>query len=43
MGRRGFAHATGVLAGGVPVREVLPTEVILRDSTAAPARPVAAA
>ena len=43
MGRRGFEHATGVLAGGEPVREVLPTEVVLRDSTAAPARPVAAA
>jgi LacI family transcriptional regulator len=43
MGRRGFEHATGVLAGSKPVREVLPTEVVLRDSTAAPARPVAAA
>jgi LacI family transcriptional regulator len=41
MGRRGFAHATGVLAGGEPAREVLPIEVVLRGSTAAPARPVA--
>jgi LacI family transcriptional regulator len=38
MGRRGFAHATGVLAGGGPAREVLPIEVVLRGSTAAPAR-----
>jgi LacI family transcriptional regulator len=37
MGRRGFEHATGVLAGGEPTRQVLPTEVILRGSTAAPA------
>jgi DNA-binding LacI/PurR family transcriptional regulator len=37
MGRRGFEHATGVLAGGEPSRQVLPTEVILRGSTAAPA------
>jgi LacI family transcriptional regulator len=43
MGRRGFEHATGVLAGSEPVREVLPTEVVLRGSTAAPARPVAVA
>jgi LacI family transcriptional regulator len=41
MGRRGFAHATGVLAGGEPAREVLPIEVVLRGSTAAPARTVA--
>ena len=38
MGRRGFGHAEGVLAGGEPPRQVLPTEVVLRDSTAAPAR-----
>jgi LacI family transcriptional regulator len=38
MGRRGFAHATGVLAGGGPAREVLPIEVVLRGSTAAPGR-----
>jgi LacI family transcriptional regulator len=37
MGRRGFEHAAGVLAGGEPSRQVLPTEVILRGSTAAPA------
>jgi DNA-binding LacI/PurR family transcriptional regulator len=37
MGRRGFAHATGVLAGDEPKREILPTEVVLRESTAAPA------
>ncbi len=42
MGRRGFEHATRVLAGVEPAREVLPTEVVLRDSTAAPARPVEA-
>ena len=36
MGRRGFAHATGVLAGDEPAREILPTEVVLRGSTAAP-------
>ena len=37
MGRRGFEHAEGVLAGGEPTRRVLPTEVVLRDSTGAPA------
>ena len=47
MGRRGFAHATGVLAGDEPSRVILPTEVVLRGSTAAPppagpARPVVA-
>ena len=36
MGRRGFEHATGVLAGGEPPRQTLPTEVVLRGSTAAP-------
>ena len=35
MGRLGFEHATGVLAGSEPVRAVLATEVVLRDSTAA--------
>ena len=42
LGRRGFAHADAVLRGAdaVPVR--LPTTVILRDSTAAPASTVAA-
>ena len=39
MGRRGFAHATGVLAGDEPAREVLPTEVVLRDSHGGPAGP----
>ena len=38
MGRRGFGHAERVLAGEEPPRQVLPTEVILRDSTAAPTR-----
>jgi LacI family transcriptional regulator len=38
MGRRGFGHAERLLAGEAPARQVLPTEVILRDSTAAPAR-----
>jgi LacI family transcriptional regulator len=37
MGRRGFAYADRVLAGDEPQHEVLPTEVILRGSTAAPA------
>jgi LacI family transcriptional regulator len=36
MGRRGFEHADRQLAGNESAREVLPTEVILRDSTAAP-------
>lgn len=36
MGRRGFEHAGALLAGGRPERQVLPTEVILRDSTASP-------
>jgi LacI family transcriptional regulator len=40
MGRRGFEHAEGVLAGGEPMRRVLPTEVVLRNSTAAPANMV---
>jgi LacI family transcriptional regulator len=37
MGRRGFEHADRLLAGGRPERQVLPTEVVLRDSTAPPA------
>jgi LacI family transcriptional regulator, galactose operon repressor len=37
MGRRGFEHAEGVLAGRDPGPRTLPTEVILRGSTAAPA------
>jgi len=36
MGRRGFEHADALLAGDRPERQVLPTEVVLRDSTAAP-------
>lgn len=42
IGRRAFGFAEQVLAGGRPVREILPTELVLRGSTAeAPARPVA--
>jgi LacI family transcriptional regulator len=44
MGRRGFEHADRLLAGDEPERHVLPTEVVLRDSTGAPpvfAHPVA--
>ena len=42
IGRRAFGYAEQVLAGGAPPREVLPTEVVLRGSTAPPAgRPVA--
>lgn len=37
MGRRGFTHADRLLAGDEPARQVLPTEVVLRDSTASPA------
>lgn len=37
MGRLGFAHADRLLDGGQPERQVLPTEVILRGSTARPA------
>ena len=41
LGRRGFEHAVGLLAGDEPVPQVLPTEVVLRDSTApAPATPL---
>jgi LacI family transcriptional regulator len=36
MGRRGFEHADALLAGVRPDRQVLPTVVVLRDSTAAP-------
>lgn len=36
LGRRGFAHAERVLAGETPAPEVMPTEVLLRGSTAAP-------
>jgi LacI family transcriptional regulator len=37
LGRRGFAHADGALAGEPPPRQVLPTDVVLRGSTGAPA------
>jgi len=36
IGRRGFAFAEGLLAGGRPAIEVLPTQVVMRGSTAAP-------
>ena len=36
MGRRGFELADRLLAGGEPEQHVLPTEVVLRDSTGAP-------
>jgi len=36
LGRRGFEHADRTLAGGHPERVLLPTEVVLRGSTAAP-------
>ncbi len=36
IGRRAFGFAEGLLAGREPAREVLPTELVLRGSTAAP-------
>jgi LacI family transcriptional regulator len=36
LGRRGFAHAVRQLAGDAAERVLLPTEVVLRDSTAPP-------
>ena len=33
IGRRGFEYAAKVLDGGRPAREVLPTELVLREST----------
>jgi LacI family transcriptional regulator len=36
MGRRGFEHANRALSGEQPVRQMLPFEVVLRNSTAAP-------
>ena len=36
IGRRAFGFAEQVLAGGAPAREVLPTELVLRGSTAPP-------
>jgi LacI family transcriptional regulator len=38
LGRRGFAHAVRQLAGDDAERVLLPTEVVLRDSTAPPPR-----
>ena len=37
LGRRGFEHVDRALAGDAPAPVRLPTEVVLRDSTAAPA------
>ncbi len=36
IGRRGFAFAERLLAGGLAAREVLPTELVMRESTAPP-------
>ena len=36
MGRRGFERVDALLAGGTPAAELLPTELVLRASTAAP-------
>ena len=36
IGRRAFGYAEQVLAGGAPERQVLPTELVLRGSTAPP-------
>src|SRR5262249_47722133 len=36
LGRRGYAHAGGVLAGDEVPFETLPTELVLRASTAPP-------
>ena len=36
IGRRGFAFAERQLAGARPRREVLPTELVMRESTAPP-------
>lgn len=42
LGRRGYAHAGGVLTGRAVASETLPTELVLRASTAPPpARPLA--
>jgi len=42
IGRRAFAFAERVLAGERPIRETLPTELVLRGSTAkAPREPIA--
>ena len=36
IGRRAFGFAEGLLAGGEPPGEVLPTELVMRGSTAPP-------
>jgi LacI family transcriptional regulator len=36
IGRRAFGYAEGLLAGGEPAAEVLPTELVMRGSTATP-------
>lgn len=36
LGRRGFEHAISQLAGETPTHDQLPTEVVLRESTAPP-------
>lgn len=41
LGRLGFAHAVRQLAGSVPQHVLLPTEVVLRDSTAPPPATIA--
>ena len=33
IGRRGFEYAARILEGGRPAREILPTELVLREST----------
>jgi LacI family transcriptional regulator len=43
MGRRGFEQANRLLAGDEPERQLLPTEVVLRGSTAPPPASVRAA
>ena len=40
LGRRGFAAVERILAGSEPGNELLPTEVVLRASTAPPASTV---
>jgi LacI family transcriptional regulator len=42
MGRRGFEYADRLLAGKRPRRQLMPTTMVLRDSTAAPPAAVAA-
>jgi LacI family transcriptional regulator len=43
IGSRGFGFAEALLAGDRPARELLPTELVLRDSTAPPRNAVAGA